>query len=246
MIERLLWRRPRIEAALSELNKTRLQLPRISLAKMFPAFDITPVTIEQIPIGPWSSPLADVVMLMKLVALARPALIMEVGSYRGFTALMIAKHAPAGARIVTVDREPQHGAAYRDRPEAATIERRVCDIEPIAFAEDLPGSYDLIFLDADHSYASVKRDTEILLPLIKPNGHFVWHDYGNWGKFSGKNGVPEFLHELGQQVPVAVVIGSQLGVHSPIWAAEGAARYAAALVEEDDFADPWTAEASRG
>jgi hypothetical protein len=31
----------------------------------------------------------------------------------------------------------------------------------------------------------------VLLPLLSPTGIFVWHDYANWGRFSGKNGVPE-------------------------------------------------------
>lgn len=247
MLQQLLWTRPRIEAALSELDKSRLKLPKLSLAKLFVDFDTVPVTVEQVPIGPWSTPLADVVMLMKIIGCARPIRMLEVGSFRGCTALMMINHAPDDATLVTVDRAPNHGDAYRDRPQATRIERRVCDITPAAFAPDASGSYDLIFLDADHSYAAVKHDTEILLPLVKPDGFFVWHDYGNWGKFSGKNGVPEYLHQLSMTRPVAVVAGSQLGIHSPAWSASGADRFHGAILgQHEQDADPWTSETSRG
>ena len=247
MLGNLLWTRPRIEAALSELDKSRLTLPKLSLAHLFRDFDDVPVTIGQVPLGPWSSPLADVVMLMKLVGCAKPRKMMEVGSYRGFTALMMARHAPPDASLVTVDREPMHGEAYRNAPEAAMIERRICEIEPAAFEQDARASYDVIFLDADHSFDAVKRDTEILLPLIKPDGYFVWHDYGNWGKFSGKNGVPEYLHGLAKTMPVAVVVGSQLGIYSPAWADSKADAFSAAILEEDNlYPDPWATAEARG
>jgi predicted O-methyltransferase YrrM len=34
------------------------------------------------------------------------------------------------------------------------------------FARDEPASYDLIFVDADHSYGNVRNDTELVLPLL--------------------------------------------------------------------------------
>ncbi len=247
MLANFLWTRPRIEAALSELDKSRLKLPKLSLARLFPEFDETPVTIGQVPLGPWSSPLADVIMLMKLVGCAKPHKMMEVGSYRGFTALMMAKHASKDATLVTVDRQPMHGEAYRNAPEASMIERRICEVEPGAFAQDAPGSYDLIFLDADHMFDAVKHDTEILLPLLKHDGYFVWHDYGNWGKFSRMNGVPEYLHGLAKTMPVAVVVGSQLGIYSPAWADSKADAFNSALLDEGNlYPDPWTTAEARG
>jgi hypothetical protein len=174
---------------------------------------------------------------------------MEVGSYRGHTALMLAKHLDADARIVTVDVDERHGDAFRDTPYATRIERRVTRVQSDAFLNDAPCSYDLIFLDADHAYAAVKRDTAILLDLLSERGHFVWHDYGNWGKFSGKNGVPEFLHALSGQRPVAQIAGTWLAVHSPAWSSgEGAIKFRNALIENDNVPhrDPWASEVTRG
>jgi len=36
--------------------------------------------------------------------------------------------------------------------------------------------FDLIFIDADHYYDAVKRDIDLMLPLIKPGGTLSGHD----------------------------------------------------------------------
>jgi predicted O-methyltransferase YrrM len=64
------------------------------------------------------------------------------------------------------------------------------------FAQDESATYDLIFIDAHHFYESVRNDTQLVLPLLSPAGIIVWHDYANWGYFSGQNGVPEYWGEL--------------------------------------------------
>lgn len=249
VIARMLYRRPRLEAALSAIDKRRLKLPLLSLERLFPEFVSRPVVFHELPVGPWSTPIGDVAALLKVVVCARPMRALEVGSYRGCAALMIARHLADDVQLVCLDIDSRHGEAYRDTPWAAKIERRVARMERAAFAGDQPESYDLIFLDADHSYDAVKRDTELLLDLLARTGHFVWHDYANWGKFSGLNGVPEFLHELAGNLPVAAVAGTGLAIYSPAWASDaGASLFRNALVENDNvpYADAWTSKMLRG
>ena len=108
--------------------------------------------LTELPYGPWSSPVADIVMLAKIALCLRPRRVLEVGSYRGYTAKLLAAHTSPDARSVAFDRDPHHGAAYRNSPLAAKIERRVGEVSPEAFDIDQTTSYDLIFLDADHTY----------------------------------------------------------------------------------------------
>jgi hypothetical protein len=231
LVANALYTRPRIEEALSALDKARLTLPVVNLRCVFDGFDVAPVTLRELPVGPWSSPIADVVMLAKIALCIKPRRVLEVGSYRGYTTKILAEHTPPDTRIVAFDRDPRHGAAYRDLPIAAKIERRVGVVSTEAFASDPRGHYDLIFLDADHTYDAVKHDTGVLLPLLAPGGAFVWHDYANWGRFSRKNGVPEALHELADRLPIAAVGGSWLAMHMRGWSSTeaGAASLAAAL-----------------
>ncbi len=249
-IAKLLSYRPSVEAALSAIDKKRLKLPALDAVVLFDRFDQHTVTLNELPSGPWSSPLADVVMLAKIALCTAPRKILEVGSYRGYTTKLLAAHTPGDAHIVAFDRDRRHGAAYRDSPLSSKIERRVGEVNIQAFAADRHGSYELIFLDADHVYASVKRDSELLLPLLAPHGIFVWHDYANWGKFSRLNGVPEYLHELSEERVVGAINGTGLAAHSPAWATgDGALRFKASIQTARAALpgeDPWTVEKLRG
>jgi protein-L-isoaspartate O-methyltransferase len=250
MFEKFLYYRPRLEAALSALDKRRLRLPVINLRKLFDDFSTQPITLTELPVGPWSSPIGDVVMLAKIAMCLRPKRVLEIGSFRGYTAKLLAEHTGPDSRIVALDRDPRHGELYRGAALSAKIERRLGEVNAGAFALDPRQSYDLIFVDADHTYAAVKHDTEVVLPLLAPSGMLVWHDYANWGRFSKKNGVPEALHELAQTLPIAAVGGSWLAAYSPAWSSgAGAERFNQARqtsLEEVPGDDPWTTANHRG
>lgn len=51
-------------------------------------------------------------------------------------------------------------------------------------------SCDVVFIDMDHSYESVKQDIEIWLPKIKKYGYIAGHDYDNYW-----SGVIKAVHE---------------------------------------------------
>jgi len=221
----------------------------LSLADLFPDFDERIVSIGQVPRGSWSTPLADTVMLLKIALCTNPKQLMELGSYRGYTALFLAQHISPDARIVTIDRYPDHGEAYRTTSHASMIERRVGATDRAMFARDEPASYNLIFVDADHSYEGVRNDTELVLPLLSPSGFIVWHDYANWGYFSGQNSVPEYLDELGASLPIGHVPGSTLAIHSPSWiSGEGRERFRSAtqMAASETATDPWQGNLPRG
>jgi hypothetical protein len=242
ILSRLLETRPRIDRALSALNKNRLRLPVISLSKYFPDFAKKPVCFYEVPVGSWSSPVSDALLLAKIVACLKPRKLLEVGSFRGYTALTLARHMPADAILVTVDRDPKHGAAYCGSEFAHRIERRVTAVERVAFSIDAPGSYDFIFLDAGHRYGEVKADTEILLPLLAPHGFFLWHDYANWGRFNALNGVPEYLHVLGATHKVVKLDGSDLAAYSPYWDTPEGSRFvmkSSEFSEQSSGTDAW-------
>ncbi len=248
MLKQFFYYRPFADRTLCHFLKQRLSLPQLHLSDLFEDFDRQPITLYQLPQGGWSTPLADVVMLLKLVVCTKPKKLMEIGSFRGYTALYLAQHVTPETKIVTVDRYPDHGEAYRNTAYADRIERRVGDINPALFQSDRLGSYDVIFIDADHSYAGVKRDTELVLPLVSPTGFILWHDYANWGYFDGKNGVPEYLRELSETLPIAHIAGSDVAIYSPAWETDRKQFDRVALQNgtQNLAADPWKTKALRG
>jgi hypothetical protein len=67
------------------------------------------------------------------------------------------------------------------------------------FAE---GSLDFVFIDGNHSYEFVREDIASWFPIIKGNGLFSGHDYGN-EEFPGvKRAVDEFARSKGLRVKV--------------------------------------------
>ena len=210
--------RPKFESSLCQLLLPgRLSLPRINVQSIFPEADNAPVVLTRLFQGEWSTPVGDVVQLLKIEACVKPQRILELGSYEGGTAMLLAQNTGEDCRIVAVDQFDWHGSAYAGSPLAARIERRVGKSSSELFAQDADQSYDMIYIDADHTYAGVKQDTELCLRLVKQDGFILWHDYANWGRLSNANGVVEYLNELSRRLPLCVIQNSAVALHRPSW-----------------------------
>jgi hypothetical protein len=175
-------RKPYVDYALCLLLKRRrMTLPQIDPTALWPEFESAAVTVGILPKGDWSAPTNDTVVLMKLASAARPRRILELGSYRGYSGRAMLEHALDDATLTAVDIDPQHGEAYRGTPLADRVDRRVGPIGLEMFSTDELGSFDLVFVDADHSQAAAAHDTEIALRMVSEGGTVLWHDYANWG-----------------------------------------------------------------
>jgi hypothetical protein len=207
-----------IEAGLClALVPDRLRLPSTSIEALLPGARATPITIDVLPEGDWQTPLQDLVLLLKAVRVSNARRVLELGSYRGWTAAYIAKHLPNDGVVVAVDAIEEHGTAYRGRELEARIERRTGNITAELFEQDPPGSYDLIFVDSDHRYQGLLAHSELALTLVSPTGYVIWHDYWNFGYFNGQIHVPEVLHELARDKPIVHIAHSGLAITSPAW-----------------------------
>lgn len=227
------------------LQPRRLGLPVVEVEDV--AGPVPAIRIERMPRGLWSSPVVDMITLARIVAARKPLRALELGSFRGYTAAAMADQLPEGGRLVTVDIDPQHGEVYRDTPLAGRIDRLVGTAQEV-LAREPDGSFDLVFIDADHRYAGVKADTETVLRLLAPRGWLLWHDYANWGYFNGGNGVPECLAELSSSMPVVHLAGTNLALYSPYWRQpEGRVHYEQALacMKERCSQNPWASGVAR-
>lgn len=108
--------------------------------------------------------------LTALVAMLRPRSVLEIGTFTGYSALSMAEALPPGGRIVTCDISEEHAAIARKHiaagPYADRIEIRVGPaIDTVA---DLPGPFDLVFIDADKTgYLAYYEAT---LAKLSPDG----------------------------------------------------------------------------
>jgi caffeoyl-CoA O-methyltransferase len=112
-------------------------------------------------------------LLELLVHAVRARLVLELGTFSGFSALSMAAGLPPGGRIVTCEVSPDHADFARRRirasPHADRIELRVGPaLETIS---TLSGPFDLVFIDADKT--GYPDYYEAVLPKLSDHGLIV-------------------------------------------------------------------------
>ena len=117
-------------------------------------------------------------LLALLVGLTGAAAVLEIGTFTGYSTLCMARALPAGGRLVTCDIEdrwPTIGADYWKRAGVdERIELRIgaaSDTLSGLLAECGPGSFDLVFIDADK--ANYLHYYEASLELVRSGGLVV-------------------------------------------------------------------------
>lgn len=243
----LVWALSGRKAAIDSLLTRKLpelqHLKKMNPTECIPDFDKMEVTIRQCPIGTWSTPLIDVVVLLKCAMGFHSKRILEIGSYLGHTAKMLAENVGPETLITTLDEYPDHGSAYRGTPIEKKIERRIGKISLDCFKPD--EEFDFIFVDADHRFESVVNDTKVALSLLSENGVIIWHDYQQENHFHGLNGVPEALRLFSDYLPIVALQGTYLAIHSrhPGW---DTARYVKKGPSASKDINPWQDQSIRG
>jgi caffeoyl-CoA O-methyltransferase len=105
-----------------------------------------------------------------LVYMTQPALILEIGTYSGYSALSMARALPPGGRIISCEVDPERAAfANRQVERHGRISVRLGPaLETIARIDE---RIDLVFVDADKdAYVDYY---EAVLPKLAPRGIIV-------------------------------------------------------------------------
>lgn len=133
-----------------------------------------------------SSLVTDLVLLKSLATSFTDCEYLEIGTWRGESLInvsKVAKHCTSinlsPDDIERLYRNPeyavQHGILISDRSNITTI---YANSQTFDFST-LNKKFDLIFVDADHTYEAVKNDTANVFKLLKDeNSIIVWHDCG--------------------------------------------------------------------
>jgi predicted O-methyltransferase YrrM len=109
-------------------------------------------------------------LLRFLVAMTAPRLVLEIGTFTGYSALAMAGGLPPGGRIVTCELSPERAAfaqGYFDRsPWRDRIELRIGPALDTVNALD--GPFDFVFIDADKD--GYLGYYEAVVPKLSPRG----------------------------------------------------------------------------
>lgn len=169
-----------------------------------------PVSLPAVLGGSGNVSTEELVALARVVAVRRPATLLEIGTFDGRTTRTLAANAPANAEVITLDLPPEtpaslpleardvvfidkkaSGARFAGTPEAARIRQVYGDSANYDFGKL---QVDFAFIDGSHSYEYVMSDSRRVRALLRGGrGIIFWHDYG--GEWEG---VTRALDELAQ------------------------------------------------
>ena len=138
--------------------------------------------------------------LATLIKAVDPKAVFEIGTYNGFTTLHLAVNSQPSSRIFTLDLPPDydiqqvsqcsyddilvaqlsqktvHHRFYKKHPLESKITELFGDSATFDYSP-YEGKIDLVFIDGNHSYEYVKKDTENAFRMLSQRGIIVWHDF---------------------------------------------------------------------
>jgi predicted O-methyltransferase YrrM len=170
--------------------------------------------------------LLELMMLLSVVRYLNARNILEIGTSDVNTTLNLAENCTPEGRVTTIDLpldwsgEPglgipncyinvtsrkKVGIQFKDTPYESQIRQVFADSATLNWNE-LSGPFDLVFIDGNHHYAYVKRDTENALRHLKSGGCIVWHDY------AAIKDVSTAVDEFAQSLKVYSIRGTRLAL----------------------------------
>jgi predicted O-methyltransferase YrrM len=207
-------------------------LPTRALKDILPGADLAEVRLlpRIIRSHLWAMPEHELLTLGAIIRMVHPQRVVEFGTFQGGSTLVMAANMECGGRVVTIDLDPSQrethehglgtglldfdvGCLFRGTRYAPMIEQRFSNTLHVD-AHDLVGSADLVFIDADHTYPFVKRDTAKALTFVRPGGWLLWHDY-TWERENSEcagvtKAVNEFFLQHGECFHIA---GTRFAIH---------------------------------
>lgn len=158
-------------------------VPTVSLLELFPDFEETVRNFTYLQGG---SGVVDIAILKLLARRCPEGRYLEYGSWRGES---ISNVAEVMRECISVSFSEQQMKEVGATPNAIRVARLFSkglpNINHIGANsqtydfKDLKGTCDLVFVDADHRYEGVRKDTETAFTLLKDEKSvIIWHDMG--------------------------------------------------------------------
>ena len=192
----------------------KTKLPVVPLEKLIG--DNVNIQIHEATGGDGNVTPLELIAVIQLIKTFDPRRMFELGTFDGRTTLNMAANSASEAEVWTLDlpksqSEVAHlrlevsdrkyidknvsGEKYRGTELEGKIRQVFGDSATYNF-EPFFGTFDLVFVDAAHSYEYVLNDSKIALKLLgKSGGVVLWHDYGNW------DGVTQAVNQLVDTLP---------------------------------------------
>ncbi|MBC8160106.1 MAG: class I SAM-dependent methyltransferase [Roseiflexaceae bacterium] len=201
-------------------------LPTRTLGELFPGAAGTALIPLELAAraDPWAVPAAELLALAAICQAVQPPRVFEIGTYTGESTRVLALNSPPQAIVETLDLAPdeyerrvgrtahfQPGSAFRYTGQADKIRQHLLAGPAFDFAP-FAGACDLVYVDANHTYAAVQADSAQAFKLVRPGGVIIWDDY-RWDDAHPEcYGVTRALNELARARPIFQIAGTRFAI----------------------------------
>jgi predicted O-methyltransferase YrrM len=210
-----------------------LQLPKVSVEELFPGASSLAVSIPPSSLSggdDWILPPYELAVVGAICMCQRPRRVFEIGTYKGCSTIAMAMNTPETTEVFTLDLDPsarethQHGLGvggfapfevgcqYKASPLRSKIRQLYGNSATYDYGPFLH-SMNLVFVDADHTYEFVRKDTETAFALLAPSGIILWDDYAWNEQHPECAGVTRCLNELGRIRKVFQIEGTRMAIY---------------------------------
>lgn len=177
---------------------------------------------NQANFGMISMALDEAAYLYRLARSLRGATCLEIGRFKGGSSFLLAAAIDNESTLVSIDNHSKMQRTFsgadldRELSEAlaryglnAKVKLLVGDSATFPVAGE---SYDLIFIDGDHTYEGVRQDWLNVRCGLKPEGHVLFHDAGSTRPSAiPHEGVARFVGELERAEAARLVRAGAVG-----------------------------------
>jgi predicted O-methyltransferase YrrM len=111
--------------------------------------------------------------LQMISHMIRPQSILEIGTFTGYSAICLAQGLQPGGKLYTIDINPEMEDFAMPYFEEAALKDKIVMLTGNAseLIENLPGPFDLVFIDADKENYITYFD--LAFPKVKPGGYIL-------------------------------------------------------------------------
>ena len=163
----------------------------------------------------------EIIELAKLVIELKPTVIVEIGTYKGGTLFIWSRLNPWAKKIISIDLPGGlYGGGYSDKRiklyRHFCYDRKNTEMHFIRADSHLRSTFeslkkilngqtiDFLYIDADHTYNSVKTDFDMYSQLMSPNGIIGFHDIRN---MKNDHQVMQFWDEIKNDYEYIEIVG---------------------------------------
>ena len=160
----------------------------------------------------------ELTRLAEIVSAERPRRVLEIGTGSGGTLYALTWAAPPGAQLLSIDLTvypTERRLLYRTFAGGRRVDAWAADSHLEETRDRVAAHFgheplDLVFIDGDHTYESVRRDYELYAPLVRAAGIVAFHDIVE-GPYEAVGEVPRFWREVRSELASTVELVESWG-----------------------------------